>query len=198
MSVLTKKQIGIRLAEEKWDRRLVITPLLDESQVGTSSVDLRLGREFVVIRRANMPAVDPMERENAEVERRRFEDRISLGWGEQFFLHRGQFVLGSTLEYIKLPNDFAAYVTSRSSWGRVGLVIATAIAVAPGYRGIITFELTNLGNAPMALRPGVRIAQIVFHRAEDGQSYEGKYRCPTRPEHGKIYLDDDIAYWCKS
>lgn len=197
MSILTQRQITQRLSAE-WSHRLVITPMLDESQVRTSSVDLRLGREFLVARRANITSVDPMATKNAEVERRRSEDRISLERGEKFFLHPGEFVLGSTLEYIRLPTDLAAYVTSRSSWGRVGLVIATAIAVAPGYRGIITFELTNLGNAPMALRPGVRIAQMVLHRAEDGQSYEGKYPCPTRPEHGKIYLDDDIAYWCKS
>lgn len=195
MSVLTKSEIETRLRAE-WPLSLIITPLLDEAQIGDHSVDLRLGREFVVTRRANIPYVDPVKREDAEVVRRRCEDRISLGRGKPFYLHPGEFVLGSTLEYMRLPDDLGAYVTSRSSWGRVGLVIATAVAVAPGFRGVITFELTNLGHVPMALHYGVRIAQIVFHRAEAGQTYGGRYACPVGPEHGKIYLDPDTAFWC--
>lgn len=195
MSIMTRRHIKERIKQE-WPRRLVITPLLDESQIGPASVDLRLGREFVVTRRANIASVDPMEKEKADVERRRIEDRISLGRGKPFYLHPGELVLGSTLEYIRLPNDLGAYVTSRSSWGRAGLVIATAIAVAPGFRGVITFELTNLGHAPMILRTGVRIAQIVFHRSEEGEPYSGRYVCPTGPEYGKIHLDADIPFWC--
>jgi len=75
------------------------------------------------------------------------------------------------------------------------LVIATAIAIAPGYRGIITLELTNVGNAPLVLAPGVRIAQILFHEVTEDVIYEGRYKCPTSPEMGKIHLDRELRFW---
>src|SRR6266542_1602154 len=183
MSVLTHDEIIQRLNED-WDKKLIITPLLDMTQIGPSSVDVRLGHEFVVSRSANLPCIDPLERQQFEKERSRLEDRISLGRGKPFYLHPGELVLGCTLEYMLLPRDLAAYVSTRSSWGRVGLVIATAISVAPGFRGVITFELTNLGYAPLKLLAGVRIAQMVFHRSDKTGNYEGRYPSPTGPAHG--------------
>src|SRR5207302_7623717 len=83
----------------------------------------------------------------------------------------------------------------RSSWGRAGLVIATAISVAPGFRGVVTLELANLGVAPLDLRPGVRIAQIMFDQTKITKPYGGRYKCPTHPEFGKIYMDEDLKFW---
>jgi dCTP deaminase len=60
-----------------------------------------------------------------------------------------------------------AYVLGRSSWGRVGLIVATAVMVQPGYRGSLTLELVNEGESPMALYPGVRIAQLAVHTLAD-------------------------------
>lgn len=80
--------------------------------------------------------------------------------GDYFVLHPRQFVLGETLEWIHLPADLAAFVTSRSSWGRDGLIIATATGVHPGYSGILTLELTNLGEIPLRLYPGLSVAQL--------------------------------------
>ena len=51
-------------------------------------------------------------------------------------------------------------------WGRLGVVVATAIGIQPGFRGIITLELGNLGDVPLILRPGRTIAQIFFHTVE--------------------------------
>lgn len=193
--LLTRNEINA-LRSNPLKARLIITPLLEESQIGQSSVDLRLGHEFVLAKRANMPPVDPI-RQPSDHQRERYQERIRVPRQEKVFLHPGEFILGSTLEYIRLPNDIGAYVTSRSSWGRVGLAIATAIAVAPGFAGIITLELTNLGSAPLILRPGVRIAQILFHRCATAvEPYSGRYRCPTNPEPGKIHLDSELPFWC--
>lgn len=189
--------------------RLIITPLLDEHQVGDASVDLRLGYDFVLARPTNIAVVDPLPHEgadldtkeeqlhSAEIERRRYQEKIRLGPSGVLYLHPREFVLGASLEYLRLPSNAAAYVTSRSSWGRMGLVIATAIAVAPGFRGVITLELTNLGRAPLKLRPGVRIAQVVFHDATPGETYSGRYNCPTEPEFGRIHLDEELGFWSR-
>ncbi|MCP4306415.1 MAG: dCTP deaminase, partial [bacterium] len=57
-------------------------------------------------------------------------------------------------------------VLGRSSWGRLGLVVATAVTVHPGFRGCLTLEIQNLGSAPIRLVAGVRIAQLMCWRAE--------------------------------
>ena len=67
--------------------------------------------------------------------------------------------------------------------------------MAPGFRGVITLELANVGTAPVVLRPGVRIAQIIFHRSQKHDIYQGRYKFPTEPEAGKIHLDDDLKFW---
>jgi dCTP deaminase len=174
------------------ESRLIITPLLEATQIGDTSVDLRLGSEFIVMKRANIPCISPLR---DTVESRKIQESLLVTKGREVVLHPGELILGASFEYIRLPNNIAAYVTSRSSWGRLGLAIATAVSVAPGYCGIITLELTNVGNVPLVLSPGVRIAQILFHRSEGATPYEGKYRCPTSPALGKIHLDPELPFW---
>lgn len=103
--------------------------------------------------------------------------------------------MGSTLEYISLPTKLSAYVLGRSSWGRLGLIIATATTVSPDFKGCITLELINLGEVPILLYPGVRIAQLVIHTVEGEGKYKGRYSCPTGPEFSRIYKDDELDFW---
>jgi dCTP deaminase len=89
-----------------------------------------------------------------------------------------------------------AYVIGRSSWGRVGLNIATATMVSPGFKGSITFEMLNMGTVPIGLYPGTRIAQLVFHKLSKSEvlnysNTDSKYISPIGPEFSKIYLDSD-------
>jgi dCTP deaminase len=64
-----------------------------------------------------------------------------------------------------------AYVVGRSTWGRLGLIVATAIGIHPSFAGSLTFELRNLGETPLTLYPGQTIAQLFFHTVvdEDGR-----------------------------
>src|SRR2546422_3589879 len=125
------------------DERLIVTPLLDDDQIGEISIDLRLGTEFVATRRPNIPAFEPLQRDRAEVQTRKWQESLLVPRGQRLFLHPNELILGASFEYVRLPSTLGAYVTTRSSWGRLGLVIATATAIAPGYTGIITLELTN-------------------------------------------------------
>lgn len=192
--MLAKPEILEAMDRSELAQRLVITPLLARSQINTASVDLRLGFSFLLAKRANVPAIDPLAGPALIVGQRLFE-KITVSRGRKIHLHPTEFVVGATLEYVSLPGDIGAYVTSRSSWGRAGLVIAAATAVAPGFRGVITLELANIGTAPLVLRPGVRIAQIIFHRSQKRDLYKGRYKFPTEPEPGKIHLDDDLEFW---
>jgi dCTP deaminase len=197
MSILSTEQIHTYLREEP-DKALVITPLLEPSeQIDKCSVDLRLGNEFIVTRKTSFPVVDPTEVGQGEKKVERYQDKIHLRFHEEFVLHPNQLILGSTLEYIALPNDLAAYVTGRSSWGRLGLVIATASFIAPCWKGSITLELVNLGEAPLILFPGIRIAQLVLHKVVGEETYTGKYRCATGPEFARIHKDTELDFFGK-
>lgn len=171
--------------------RLVITPILEPAQVGSGSVDLRLGTEFLLRRRTHGAGLDPGEDLQSSVDLR--HERIVVPVGETLWLHPQDFVLASTLEFIRLPCDLGASVNARSSWGRLGLVVATAIFVHPGYAGCLTLELVNEGNSPIALYPGLPIAQLAIQQAQSptGNPYPdlGQYVSPTRPQAAKIEKD---------
>jgi dCTP deaminase len=195
--MLSKSELLKLLDRSEADQRLILTPLLDEHQIGAGSIDLRLGFTFILSRRANISSLDPMQSPMDNV-KEKYQEQLTLSQGKAIYLHPGEFLLGASLEYLCLPNDVGAYVTSRSSWGRSGLVIATATSVAPRFRGVITLELSNLGTVPVALRPGVRIAQIVFHYTDGTAEYDGRYSCPTLPATGRIYQDSDLDFWRSS
>jgi dCTP deaminase len=116
-----------------------------------------------------------------QVEKRLY-DRKTLKHKSKFLLHPNQLILGVTFEYLSLPFDTFCQIMSRSSWGRLGLVVATAAAVQPGYKGCLTLELVNLSESPIALYPGLPIGQLVFTDVPSkGKSvtYSGRYDCPT-------------------
>lgn len=197
MGVLSRKQIEERLVAPLKDR-LVISPLLDrEVQLRGASVDLRLGTEFIVLTRNEAPELNPAS-EQYEAQSRKMVRRLHVPLGDDFVLHPRQFMLGSTLEYLRFPSNLMGYVEGRSSWGRTGLVIATATVVTPGYAGVLTFEIANVGEVPVRLHAGNRIAQIVIHGVAEGSSdplyvteREAQFRIPTGPELGRLDKDAD-------
>lgn len=196
MTVLSTKSIIERLFHEDPLKRLVITPIINhETQITHGSIDLRLGTEFIIAKRTKYHLLDPLQEDiGSRIEQ--YQDKIYIGYKGKFILQPRQFVLGSTLEYIKLPNDLLGYVIGRSSWGRVGLIIATATMVGPGFAGSLTLELVNLGEADLALYPGTRIAQLVLHTLDqEDTGYIGKpdskYIGAVGPEFSKIYADKE-------
>jgi len=171
---------------------LVISPILDwKKQVGIASVDVRLGNEFITFRTSSFPYMDiPSDPAKIEQKIYRYQRKFRIDYGERLILHPSELVLGATFEYMRIPKDLLCYVIGRSSWGRLGLTVATATVVEPGFRGCITLELVNSGVVPIALVPGCRIAQLVFHPVRGAGRYEGKkYTCPTGPQEYLIVLD---------
>ncbi len=180
-----------RRLEQGPDRGLVITPLMDLS-IGAASVDLRLGNKFVLFRSNRIEAFNPLEK---VPEARAIQAYTQKRWGQPFVLHPNELVLAHVLEYLKMPGDLSAQVLTRSSYGRLGLVTATATFIEPNYKGSLTLELVNLSEVPMSLTPGQRIAQLVLQQL-DGDIVEDpasarKYHCPTGPEFSKVHTDRD-------
>ena len=142
-----------RLVEEE---RIKIRPW-DPSMVQPASVDLRLGTSFRVFHNHRLPAIDLAEPPTGVTEHVQIEDNAS------FVIHPGEFVLGSTVEWVELPDDIVARIEGKSSLGRLGLIVhATAGFVDPGFSGTLTLEITNLTRVPIVLWPGKPIAQLSF------------------------------------
>src|SRR6478609_10412185 len=171
------------IKEEIAAGRLVFDPY-DEELVQPSSVDMRVDRSFRVFNNSRYPYIDVREPMENLTELVKVEDE------EPFVLHPGEFVLGQTLERVRLPDDLVARLEGKSSLGRLGLLIhSTAGFVDAGWDGHLTLELSNVANLPIALYPGMKIGQISFFEmttaaehpygsAEKGSKYQGQ-RGPT-------------------
>jgi dCTP deaminase len=187
VGVLSKKELNDRLYTNNNDKKIVVTPMIDKKeQLGDFSIDVRLGCDFVVFKKTKFSALEPSDKMGKGIGE--YQENVHVNFGERIFLHPREFVLGVTLEYVKLPPDIFAYITSRSTWGRLGLVIATATAIHPNYAGIITLELSNLGETPIPLNPGLRIAQLIFHQAQKKEIEKfGNYQLSIQPGFVKVF-----------
>jgi dCTP deaminase len=150
--VLADRTIRRLLAEG----RIEIDPL-DEALIQPSSVDVRVDRFFRVFHNARYPFIDVREPQEDLTELVEVEDE------QPFILHPGEFVLGSTLERIRLPDDLVARLEGKSSLGRLGLLIhSTAGFIDPGWDGHVTLELSNVANLPITIYYGMKIGQLSF------------------------------------
>lgn len=175
----------------------------DPAMVQPSSVDVRLDKYFRLFDNHRYPYIDPAA-EQPDLTR-----LVEVGGpdgntsDEGFVLHPGEFVLGSTLETITLPDDLAARVEGKSSLGRLGLLThATAGFVDPGFSGHVTLELSNVATLPIMLYPGMKIGQLCFFRlsspAENpygskayGSHYQGQ-RGPTASRSWQNFHRSDV------
>lgn len=111
-------------------------------------------------------------------------------FGGRFILHPGEFLLGITFEWLKLPSDLAGFVTGKSKWGRRGLIIETAAGIHPGFCGCLTLELGSVGPLPVPLIPGIELCQIFFEKAgKSDEVSESQFDGRRRPVLGEIRLD---------
>ena len=195
MSVLSTKEIREYMSNDRpLSKRLVITPLLEpDKQIKGATVDLRLGNRFIVTKRTRLSALDMAKQEEIRDEIEQYHEEHYVRYGQPFVLHPRELILGSTLEYMSFPLGLTAHAGGRSSWGRLGVSIATRPAITPGYKGTLTLELINLGNIPVILYPCVRIIQLSIYEVGKGERREvTKYDLSTGPEHSKIHEDEDI------
>lgn len=136
---------------------ITLTPF-DEKRLQPASYDILLGNKFVVNDEHVTQFVDPALKIFAQTR------EIEIADGEQFILHPGVSVLGISKEFFG-SNYYLVQVGGKSSLARVGLMIHnTAGLINPGHFLHITFELCNLNNVPIILRPGMEIAQLTFSK----------------------------------
>lgn len=155
------------------DNKEIENGYLYSDGVQPASYDLKLGKSYICDR--NLPPIFITDK-------------------DQIAIPPKGFVLATTLEYVKIPNDICAFVEGRSSIGRTGLFIHNAGLIDPGFEGQITLELFNASNDTIYLKPGMRICQIVFHAMYKPavDPYNGKYQNQKNATASKLYLDKEM------
>ena len=163
-----------------------------------SSFDVRLDRFFRLFDNHKYPYIDPAEQQDD------LTRLIEVKSDEAFILHPGEFVLGSTFEFVTLPNDVAARLEGKSSLGRLGLLThSTAGFVDPGFKGHVTLELSNTATLPIKLWPGMKIGQLCFFKLTSpsefpygSDKYSSRYqgqRGPTASRSHKNFYRTDVG-----
>lgn len=161
---------------------IVIDPL-DESCIQPASIDFHLGNNFLILDDNQMDII----RLDSEIKYREIN-------AESITIPAHSFVLATTQEYIKLPNNITVFVEGRSSVGRIGLFAQNAGWVDPGFEGKITLELYNANSLPIKVQAGRRICQFVFSlmdRAAENP-YQGKYKGQEKTVGSLIFKDTEV------
>jgi dCTP deaminase len=174
--------------------RIEIDPF-DDALIQPSSVDVRVDRFFRVFHNARYPYIDVKQPQEELTE------LVEVDGEHPFILHPGEFVLGSTLERVRLPDDLVARLEGKSSLGRLGLLIhSTAGFIDPGWNGHVTLELSNVANLPITIYHAMKIGQLSFVQLTEpaavpygadalGSKYQGQ-RGPTPSRYWKNFEED--------
>jgi dCTP deaminase len=200
MPIVEKKQLIDLLKSDSSDS-IFIDPLLDQSQIGCMTIDLRLGYDFNVSVLTRNPFIQIASKDgmkNRGVSSYFKETRREIG--DKFILYPQQVVLATSLEYLSLPFNYYADILSRSSYTRLGIHINTM--VQPGFKGCVPLELFNHGNNAIELIVGSRICQARFFKVNNQEGYlsQGdirKYYGNVRPQVSKADKDNEIAVLSK-
>jgi dCTP deaminase len=162
---------------------LGITPI-QKNSVQPASVDCTLGRHFLIVEDRQMQMIDM----DSEIIYREYE-------ADEITIPPHSFLLATTEEYVKLPDDLTAFVEGRSSIGRIGLFIQNAGWVDPGFEGQITLELYNANSLPIRLKAGRRICQLVFCKMDEAalSPYRGKYQGQRKATGSRVFQDPEAA-----
>ena len=159
--------------------RIRISPSPDlATQLGSVSVDFRLGNTFMVFEHSRFSYIDPRNPQSIGEAMR----TIVVEDDEHFMMQPGDFALASTKEVLELPNDLLGRLEGRSSIARLGITVhSTAAVFEPGWIGTATMELSNLGRMPVALYPGMRICAFSF------ETLTSEVNTPYRKKIGNKY-----------
>ncbi len=137
--------------------------------LGPYGYDLRLDAGFRVRSECGAP-LDPHAIRDEEWQARR------AGVIE---LPAGHFILGRSLEYIRMPRQVLGLAFGKSTYARCGILV-NVTPLEPGWHGYLTISIANCGPAPVRLYANQGIVQLVFFGGEEPplrayDELDGKY-----------------------
>lgn len=176
------------IRRELQDGDLVVEREEDPLNIQPASIDLHIGSRYRIYQRTKLRGTTFNPREDSQ-EDYTVEYEFPEIDGEKRLLmppYNGdplqRFCLLPIQEYIELPDYLEAEIRGRSSFGRLGLKVhSTAGLVDPGWKGTLALEVSNDSAMPIELRPGDRVAQLVFNPLDS----------PADPHYGE---KDDAKY----
>lgn len=144
--------------------------------------DISLGYDFEIFSNAKCPAyIDPKE----------FNPNIGYKLNSyiRVLIPGNGFALASSHEEFNIPQDVIAICLGKSTYARCGLIV-NVTPLEPGWKGVLTMELSNTTNIPIAVYPYEGIAQLLFFRGERPQvtysDRKGKYQNQSGLEYSKV------------
>lgn len=160
--ILTKDEILRRVREKE----IVITPF-KKKNVGPASVDLSLGNEFRILKKGEKIKISEL----SDIQ------RFSSVKKGTVVLEPLGYLLGITKERIKLPEDVAGFLTTRSRFARFGLSVdLNSPLIPPGVDNKQVLEIFNASQNNIILKPGLKICQLTLLEAKGAAKYAGKFR----------------------
>lgn len=137
-------------------KKLIFKPSLSKNQIGPASIDLKLGSIFKKFNISKQSLLDTKKK----LPDKDFIITRKIKANEPFILHPNDFILASTKEYVKVPDDMILKMEGKSTLARMGILVHTAGFVDPGFEGTLTLEISNQSNLPVALYIDMYICQI--------------------------------------
>lgn len=142
-------------------REGLISPYKDEN-LQPASYDVTLGHKFLSFHPSNDYHQAYIDAASGRILCGSYAE-VDNGPEACYILQPNEFILGHTIESVKVPNNLAARFEGKSSLGRLGLAThITAGFIDPGFQGQITVEIKNENSLAIVLTPGMKIGQICF------------------------------------
>lgn len=131
----------------------------NSDQLGPASYDVLLDWDIRVVK----GSMEPLDLANVKPDYSEPFDLRDFPGG--FELYPGQCMLASTIERIKVGEQYSAQLAGRSSMARLfQQVHVTAGFCDPGFEGNITLEVVNLMPRPVLYHYRMKVAQVTFTR----------------------------------
>jgi dCTP deaminase len=142
--------------------------------------DLRLGPDILLFDNQYGGVVNPKQFNNPEYHRQVFREYKGLTLGHKFHIPPHGYILGHSLEYLRIPDHLKGRCVGKSTLARSGILINTT-PLEPGWEGHLTIEIGNQTPCPAVVFIGEGIAQLEFETLSDlpektyaGKKYQGQ------------------------
>jgi dCTP deaminase len=155
---------------DKWIKEMVrtnnmISPFEDKQvrdnkiSYGLSSFgyDARVSSEFKIFTNVNSEIVDPKNF--------KLNNFISKK-GDECIIPPNSFVLSSTVEYFRIPNDVMVICLGKSTYARCGIIV-NVTPLEPSWEGNVTLEFSNSTPLPAKIYANEGAAQFIFLKGNE-------------------------------
>ena len=154
---------------DKWIKKMALDGMIApfvENQIkkgkisyGLSSFgyDARVSDEFKIFTNVNSEIIDPKNfKQNNFISKN----------GEECIIPPNSFVLSSTIEYFKIPNDVIVICLGKSTYARCGIIV-NVTPLEPSWEGHVTLEFSNTTPLPAKIYANEGVAQFVFLKGNE-------------------------------